>query len=180
MNLYKSGDITVRELEESDEHLLVAWLSNPILLEFYEGRDRPHDLAMVREHFYNDDDETRCIVEFDGHPIGYIQFYLLDQDSCIEYGYGATDEVVYSTDQFIGEVNMWNQGIGKHLIKSIVAYLFEERKADRVVMDPQVQNTRAIECYERCGLKKVKLLKEHEKHEGELRDCWLMELQAVR
>jgi aminoglycoside 6'-N-acetyltransferase len=42
-------------------------------------------------------------------------------------------------------------------------------------MDPRVSNERAIHCYEKCGFQKVKVLKEHELHEGVLEDCWMME-----
>jgi aminoglycoside 6'-N-acetyltransferase len=175
MLIYKTTEITVRKLEQADEDLLVAWLSNSVLLEYYEGRDRPHDLDMVREDFYKNDEETRCIVEYEGKPIGYIQFYPLDEDSRVAYGYVKRDEKIFGTDQFIGEIEYWNKGIGKKLVKSMVEYLINNKKADKVVMDPQTWNERAIACYEKCGFKKVKLLKENEKHEGQLRDCWLIE-----
>lgn len=175
MLIYKTSEITVRELEKTDENLLVTWLSNPLLLEYYEGRDRPHDLRMVREHFYPIDYETRCIVEFKEKRIGYIQFYPLDEASREEYGYEKPEEKIYGTDQFIGEVDYWNKGIGKKLVKSMVEYLVNRKQVDRVVMDPQTWNERAIACYEKCGFKKVKLLEEYEKHEGHLRDCWLIE-----
>lgn len=45
--IYKNKFLAVRELEKADEDLLVDWLSNPTLLQFYEGRDRVHDLTMV-------------------------------------------------------------------------------------------------------------------------------------
>lgn len=37
---------------------------------------------------------------------------------------------------------------------------------------------RAIRCYEACGFRKVKRLPAHELHEGQWKDCWLMEYQA--
>lgn len=174
MLLYKNTEITVRELEKTDEELLVDWLTNPELLEYYEGRDRPHNIEMVREHFYKCDEETRCIVEYEGKRIGYIQFYPLDEESRLVYEY-ESHENIFGTDQFIGEIDYWNSGIGKKLVKSMVEYLINHMKADRVVMDPQTWNERAIACYEKCGFKKVKLLKENEMHEGQLRDCWLIE-----
>jgi aminoglycoside 6'-N-acetyltransferase len=172
--IYKTKEITVRELNKTDEEFLVTWLSNPKVLEYYEGRDRPHDIAMVRESFYMSDEETRCIVEYKGKRIGYIQFYPLDEESRLAYEY-QKHENIYGTDQFIGEIEYWNRGIGKKLVKSMVEYLVSNRKADKIVMDPQTWNDRAIACYEKCGFKKVKLLKENEEHEGQLRDCWLLE-----
>ncbi|WP_336761241.1 GNAT family N-acetyltransferase [Paenibacillus sp. USHLN196] len=176
MNVYESNEIVVRLLEIEDEHHLVKWLSDPEVLQYYEGRDRPHDLDMVREHFYNqDDDATRCIVEYGGNPIGYIQFYELEDQERSEYGYGDTDEIIYGTDQFIGEIDYWNKGIGTQLMQSMLAYLINQQQASKVVMDPQAWNHRAISCYEKCGFQKIKLLEKHEQHEGQMRDCWLME-----
>ncbi|GGH26923.1 GNAT family N-acetyltransferase [Paenibacillus segetis] len=180
MLIYQTEEITVRELEHSDENLLVSWLSNPILLEYYEGRDRPHNLDRVREHFYKKDDTTRCIFEYAGKPVGYIQFYFLDKESKEEYGYQNMDETIYGTDQFIGATDYWNQGVGKKLVTSMIGYLVGHKQADKIVMDPQTWNFRAISCYEKCGFQKIKLLQEHESHEGQLRDCWLMEYKVIK
>jgi len=176
MNVFRKNDITVRQLNRDDERHLVRWLSDPAVLQYYEGRDRPHDAQMVREHFYDEQDETiRCMVEYRERPIGYIQYYVLEEDERHEYGYDDVDEIIYGTDQFIGEPDYWNKGIGSLLVQSMVAFLVEQKKAQRVVMDPQAWNARAIHCYEKCGFLKVKLLKAREWHEGEMRDCWLME-----
>jgi len=57
----------------------------------------------------------------------------------------------------------------------MVEYLIEQKQADIVVMDPQTWNERAIRSYEKCGFKKVKIMPKHEFHEGEYRDCLLIE-----
>ncbi len=44
MIIFERGDVGLRTLEPSDAGLLVKWLSDPVVLEFYEGRNRPHDL----------------------------------------------------------------------------------------------------------------------------------------
>jgi aminoglycoside 6'-N-acetyltransferase len=81
---------------------------------------------------------------------------------------------VYGIDLFIGETNYWNQGIGTKIFSTLVNYLLAELQADKIVIDPNVKNTRAIRCYEKCGFEKVKILPKHELHEGEYRDSWLM------
>ena len=95
--LFQNGDLKVRKLEEKDQVLLVKWLSHPLVLEFYEGRDKPFDLGMVEKSFYPpEDDEVRCVVEFGGKEIGYIQFYPLDDETKMVYGYDA--DGVFGTD----------------------------------------------------------------------------------
>ncbi|WP_416149824.1 GNAT family N-acetyltransferase [Salipaludibacillus sp. HK11] len=172
--LFQNKNLRVRKLEIKDNYLLANWLSDPTLLQFYEGRDNRFDLNKVNKVFYDiDDNEVKCIVEFDGNEIGYIQFYKLDDETKKEYGY--LDKNIYGTDQFIGEVEYWNKGIGTLLVTSMVKFLIEHKKADRVVMDPQTRNTRAIKCYEKSGFKKVRILPKHELHEGIYQDCWLIE-----
>ncbi|WP_163102356.1 GNAT family N-acetyltransferase [Peribacillus alkalitolerans] len=175
MELFQKEKIRVRTLENHDNVLIAKWLTDPNVLQFYEGRDRPQTQELVNEKFYNrEEDEVGCIVEFDGEPIGYIQFYPLDQDARKLYGYDKS-EVIFGTDQFIGEVEYWNQGIGKLLVQSMVQYLLDQHGAEKIVMDPQAWNERAIRCYEKSGFKKIKFLPKHEYHEGEYRDCWLIE-----
>ncbi|MBT2663456.1 GNAT family N-acetyltransferase [Bacillus sp. ISL-45] len=176
--LFQNGSLIVRMLKEQDKHLLANWLSTPEVLEYYEGRDNPFDLDKVVKVFYaSEDDEVKCIVEYEGIAIGFIQYYELDEDTKKKYGYETGR--IFGTDQFIGEIDYWNKGIGTLLVSSMIEFLLNQMKADKIVMDPQVWNVRAIKCYEKCGFKKVKLLPDHEFHEGELRDCWLIEKNQI-
>lgn len=172
----RSGKLTVRSLEAVDKDILVKWLSDNEVLRYYEGRDKHYNKERVEEKFYRDKvNITRCIIEYDEIPIGYIQYYIIDENEREEYGYMKFQGSIFGTDQFIGEVNYWNRGIGKHLMKLMIEFLLTEKSAEKIVLDPQVWNERAINCYEKSGFKKVKFLPKHELHEGELKDCWLME-----
>ncbi|GIN63772.1 hypothetical protein J27TS8_37650 [Robertmurraya siralis] len=42
--LFQNGKLLVRKLELKDNYLLAKWLSDPLVLEYYEGRDNPFDL----------------------------------------------------------------------------------------------------------------------------------------
>lgn len=174
--LFQNRKLGVRILKKEDAAQLSSWLSDPAVLEFYEGRDNPFDLERVEREFYDPDEEgVLCIVEFDGVPAGYIQFYEVSDEERKRFGYADRSEVIYGMDQFIGEPELWNKGVGTLLVQGMVNYLTDVKKADRVIMDPQSWNARALRCYEKCGFKKVMLLEKNELHEGEYRDCWLME-----
>ena len=174
--LFKTGDLVVRTLEFEDRYLLAKWLSDPTVLEYYEGRDNAFDLGKVNKTFYPEGDRKgKCIAEYEGSAIGYCQYYPIDEGERKLYGYTDETEIIYGIDQFIGETAYWNKGIGTKLVTSMVEFLTKHKQADRVVMDPQTWNERAIRCYEKCGFNKVKLLPENELHEGEYRDCWLIE-----
>ncbi len=168
--LFQNGKLKVRQLAEKDQSLLAKWLSDPAVLEFYEGRDNPFDVEKIKNQYYTSGDQiSRCIVEWNEQEIGYIQYYELEEMKL------EVMERTYGTDQFIGEVEYWNQGIGTLLVSSMVKYLIETKKAKSIVMDPQTRNTRAIKCYQKCGFKKVRILPDHELHEGTYQDCWLIE-----
>jgi aminoglycoside 6'-N-acetyltransferase len=176
MMLFQEETIKVRVLTEEDALLLTKWLSDKRVLEFYEGRDRPHDLELVRKHFFEDRDNiSQCIIQYNEKDIGYIQFYPITDEEREKYGYIEENEEIYGMDQFIGEVDCWNKGIGSELVKATVHYILRERNANKIVMDPQAWNTRALRCYEKCGFIKKKYLEKHELHEGQYRDCWLIE-----
>ncbi len=84
--------------------MLVKWLNDPEVLQWYEGRDRPHDLHKVYKHFYESDDGVfKNLVIWNQKPIGYVQYYPLSEEEKRIYGY-KFDESLYGMDQFIGEL----------------------------------------------------------------------------
>ena len=92
-----------------------------------------------------------------------------------EYDYPDQGKVVYAMDQFIGEPDYWNRGIGSVFMQMMVAYLKTSKGAACVLLDPHQNNYRAIRAYEKAGFRIIKSLPEHELHEGKMEDCWLME-----
>jgi aminoglycoside 6'-N-acetyltransferase len=174
------GDLGIRPLTYKDVPILHQWLNDPRVLAYYEGRDKPHDMDMVRERFLSKTDLSDvlgCLVTWKGSPLGYVQVYPILGKELALYGY-PHDHRIFGMDQFLGEPDLWNQGIGTLLVGAVVDWLIQECKAERVVMDPRVENVRAIHVYEKCGFRKVKLLPQRELHEGTYRDCWLMEIQV--
>jgi len=179
------GALTIRPLIDCPEDIasLARWLSDEQVLSCYEGRDNPHDEEKVRKVFFEElpDHEVPCLVEWEGRPIGYLQFYRLGPEALEQFGY-APDSGVYGMDQFIGEPSLWNRGIGSRMLRLMLAYLFEMEGARRVVVDPIVANGRAIRAYEKTGFQKVRFMPAYAWHEGQERDAWLMEVtpQSVR
>lgn len=151
--LFQKDGLLIRYVMEDDASIISKWLTDPAVLQYYEGRDNPQSVEKVLDHFIHspNSNEKRCLIEFDTVPIGYIQMYPVDSEWKASYGYKESQNV-WGMDQFIGEMG-----------------------AEAIAMDPKVNNERAIKCYEKSGFKKVKILKEHELHEGKLEDCWMME-----
>lgn len=177
--LFEQDPLRVRLLHASDLPLLERWLSDPQVLTFYGGRDQIYDEVRIRQKFFADrGDLVGCIVEYNAEPIGYLQFYPVDEQGKAIYGY-TSHERVYGTDQFIGEPAYWNHGLGTCLMQATTNYLFQHVQADNVVLDPHTDNARAIRAYEKSGFTRIKILSRHEMHEGMRKDCWLMALDRA-
>ena len=78
--IYQKGNLSIRYVTENDVQILSNWLSNPEVLSFYEGRDKPQSPQQVRERYISSSGEKRCIVEYKNKSIGYIQMYPLDPE----------------------------------------------------------------------------------------------------
>ena len=122
------GDIVIRPLTAHDYPLLLQWLTDPRVLAFYGGRDLHYTPQTLKEHYEEpfDGEGFRVILEYRDTPIGYGQIYAICGDMFDEYHYPMTDRTVYAMDQFIGEVDHWNHGIGTRYCKMICTFLKEE------------------------------------------------------
>lgn len=168
--MIEENDILIRKIKADDAVQLSRWLSDPTVLTFYEGRGNPFTIEKVKKKFFSADESIiRCIVEYNGKAIGYVQMYEVERDLSIKR---------FGMDQFIGESSYWNKGIGTLFISKITTHMTDQFGARVIQVDPQVTNLRAIRCYEKCGFQKVRVLPKHEFHEGAYRGCWLMEYRS--
>ena len=163
---------------EHDWRLMAHWLSDPRVLEWYEGRDKPYDYAKAADEWSAEKiakEDLDCrVVECEGIPIGYLQFYPVADAASYEL---ESAQDTSGIDSFIGEPDYWERGLGTAMVRAVVEHLLAAG-ARKVVIDPRVENPRAIRAYEKAGFRKVKVLKAHEDHEGAMRDNWLMEIVA--
>ncbi len=176
---FVSGRLSFRPVVDADVALLVRWLNDPRVGEWREGVTVPYDGDYVRRELCSDESVTRAIVEFDGEPIGWQQWYSFDgpdeQEVRVEYdlevGSGA-----YGIDQFIGESHLHGQGFGSAQVRAVSDWLLgpDGPRAPLVLTDPIVENERAVRAYEKAGFVKVRVLPEHETLDGVPRDSWLM------
>ncbi|KIL53556.1 N-acetyltransferase GCN5 [Jeotgalibacillus alimentarius] len=111
--MIEKGDLHIRLMTASDFDHMVKWLNNPQVLEFYE--EPPSDMARVRRKYgpriEGSHYVTSCIAIYQNQPIGYIQYYPIQQDDFVTYGLDQNQNV-YGIDQFIGEPTLWGEGIG--------------------------------------------------------------------
>jgi aminoglycoside 6'-N-acetyltransferase len=183
---FTSGDLTFRPIGDDDVAMLVGWLRDPEVGRWWEGTTVAYDDAYVRAEMLHREDEhhvTQAIVELDGEPIGFQQWYALagEPDTMAEYGLQA-DDGVFGIDQLIGVSALHGRGIGTRQVSAVTKWLLgpDGPRAQRVITDPVVENARAVRCYEKAGFQIVQHLPGHEKIDGEPRGSWLMEWRPTR
>lgn len=142
------GAYQFREMTQADLPLIRGWLAHPHVIEWWGDTDQ--QFALVEEDFANPLMQ-QFIVEFDHTPFAYVQNYDLD-----EWPDAAFRELPPGTraiDQFIGEPDMANRGHGSAFIRALADRLLADG-APCVITDPDVDNARAIRCYEKAGFER--------------------------
>lgn len=184
MTIARSGRLAIDAYEGSDrdDGLLAGWLSDRRVLEWFEGRDRPHDRQMIRANYGPEAlaaaQVQAAIFSDNGWPLGYLRWYPMST-VVDEYDWRDDPTDVWAADIFIGDPNRWGRGLGSAALALLVEHLMVAERARRVVVDPWVGNARAIRAYEKIGFRTVGIHRGHELFEGERRDCWLMAVDAL-
>lgn len=169
------NSVSIRKMQHSDYEIMSQWLSTKEVLEFYGDVSAPFTLQQVINKY-----EPRVngeipvapyIVELDDEPIGFMQRYLITDEQKEAFGYPA-NFIIIGIDQFIGYPEFFNNGIGTKMIKLFVEDIAQVKEVNRIILDPDVSNLRAIKAHEKCGFQKVKKI-----NDGA---CWMMEYTIDR
>jgi aminoglycoside 6'-N-acetyltransferase len=130
-----------RPLRETDFPLLLTWLSREHVKLWWDDGD--DTLEKVALHYgAKEPDVARFILvestEEEEQPIGYFQYYIVSKETI-------------GIDQFIGETDRLNQGVGTTAIKLFIEMIIAKHKPQHIILDPHPENKRAIRCYEKAG-----------------------------
>lgn len=130
-----------RPLTPDDFPLLLEWLSKEHVKQWWDdGEDTIEQVALN----YGEEEnglERFILVEAQEsgeRPIGYFKHYLVPDGSI-------------GIDQFIGEEDYLNRGVGTKAIRLFVGMIVRAHKPSSIILDPSPENHRAIRCYEKVG-----------------------------
>lgn len=163
----------LRVVTEADLPLLTRWHADPEVYRWWEGR--PLSAAEVRaEYLDNDEPITCCLVRWEGRPFGYLQFFRYVLPAWRAAVGLAEGEDAWGIDLFLADPADRGRGLGTRLLTGILRRLAEERGATLVLIDPLLDNPRAIACYHRAGFRPQRVLPAHEEQGGVRKDALLM------
>jgi RimJ/RimL family protein N-acetyltransferase len=134
--------VSLREFNDDDISLFACWLEqdyikkwyDPIEDWLYEARNYQGEFSWI--HAF--------IVELDGTPIGFCQYYDCYDAKELEDWYEVnTPGETYSIDYLIGEQEYLGKGYGKAIVKNLVS-LAATLGAKKVIVDPDKDNKQSV------------------------------------
>jgi RimJ/RimL family protein N-acetyltransferase len=181
------ADLTIRRLRDdpADFEAMARWRAEPHVHEWWDPDEPPPSAEEIanryRERTDPDHETTGCIIELDGRPVGYLQFYRwLDfEDEMAEMDVGAGPDS-YGIDIQIGVPDLIDKGIGSRAVRAICTYLASERGATDVRLTTEVTNLRAQRAYQKAGFVKLREILELDTRDGERVWAWLMVWEPPR
>lgn len=175
--LQAKGKLSFRAIEEADFAVLLRWLTDMRVLEYYGGRDTVYTMETLKAHYTEPFPAGgfRLMIVFEGKAIGYGQVYRLSEEMLEEYCDREETETAFACDQFIGEPALWSRGLGTAYMQLLCNWVKTELGGAVLLVDPHQNNPRAVRAYEKAGFRIKKELPAHELFEGRREDCFLME-----
>jgi aminoglycoside 6'-N-acetyltransferase len=131
---------------------LVRWDGDPDVAAAIGGRGTDWydwSVELVRDVPWRD----LLIVEEDGRPIGFLQ--LIDAAEEESHYWGDIGPGTWALDIWIGSPDDRGRGLGAEAMKLALGRVLDQHGAEMVVIDPAVDNGRAIAFYEDLGFERV-------------------------
>lgn len=140
--------IILREFCDEDVPLFKKWLYLTHVAEWYhdpldwidEVEKRNSDYIWLH-HF---------IVDVDGKPIGFCQYYEYCNSGEDWHG-NAQIEGTYSIDYMIGDTSYLKKGHGKAIIKQLIEMIKSCENAKRIIVQPDPENKPSCNTLLSCG-----------------------------
>ncbi|HEV7605398.1 MAG TPA: GNAT family protein [Candidatus Limnocylindrales bacterium] len=157
--------VVLRPTTPEDAPALAAILAEPEVARWW-GQ---FDLERVRtDLIVGDPAEENLVIEHDGEIVGYIQAVEENEPDFRSAG----------IDLFL-RTDAQGRGLGPDAIRTLAAYLIDERGHHRLTIDPAADNSRAITAYSKLGFEPVGRMRRYQRmSDGRWVDALLMDLLA--
>lgn len=138
--------------------ILHQWLQLSHVKEFWDDGDRK--LEQVINHYIKTDETNRYLFYINNVAVGYIQMYYIN--SIHQYAKLANlASECYGIDFFIGNTDYLGKGLSSQVITEFITRYGNNKP---VIVDPLINNHKAIHIYEKIGFKTVNKFIENDKH----------------
>lgn len=145
----EKADLVIRSAVTEDAHILTSWWNNG---EIMAHAGFPKGLGQTVERTLQQIGKNQwglsqlCLIEIDALPVGEMNYRILEHSA--EIGIKICDAAYQ------------NKGYGSRLLCMLIDFLFldealnQAASIDRILLDTDLQNTRAQHVYEKIGFRK--------------------------
>ena len=149
--------IDFKPVTKGDLPLIELWFAEPHLREWWGEPDE--EIALIRDMVEDRDTTRPFLIQLDGAPIGYIQYWFLGELQTEEWledhpWLSAFPEHAVGIDVSIGEAGLTGRGIGPAAIRAFARRLHTWGHSV-IITDPDPDNHRAVRAYEKAGFRPV-------------------------
>src|SRR4029079_3267162 len=141
--------VELRPMVEADRTSLLAVLSDPSVVEWWDTRGAEHS---ADELLAGEPDWFVWAIEVDGALAGSIQ---ASEENDPDYRHAGID--IFMSAPFQG------RGLGTDAVRPAARSPLEERGQHRLPIDPAAANARAIRTYEKVGFRPVGVMRRYER-----------------
>jgi aminoglycoside 6'-N-acetyltransferase len=141
----------LREMHEADLHLVDGWLRRPHVARWYlDGSTHEQELEDCRKSIAGEQPTHLYVVENEGRPIGWCQWYRCDDypDHAVAVGAAVGDVGI---DYAIGEPTDVGIGRGTELVEALVSLVRAVDPSAGVIVDPDAANLASRRVLEKNG-----------------------------
>lgn len=156
--------LRLRPITEADAAALRAILATPEVAAWWGSAERGFPMS-------DEPDQVRMAVCLGQEVAGMIQF-----------GEEADPDYRHATIDLFVDPRLRGRGLGAEAIETLVRHLVDDRGHHRITIDPAVDNTAAVRCYEKAGFDRVGVMRSawRDPVSRQWRDVLLMELVVPR
>ena len=148
--------ISFRPLQRSDFPLLQEWLAAPHVAVWWNERPDPASVEAKYGPRVDGSEPTHVfVIERQGRPVGWIQWYLWADYPEHARQLGAIPSSA-GMDLAIGEAAMTGFGLGPVAIREAARLIFSDDAVSAVVTDPEENNLRSLRAFEKAGFRAVR------------------------
>ena len=160
-----ANNIAFKKLKEQDLDLIYKWFKEPVINKYY-ARGKYWSKSEIKNKYLprilGEENTPSFIISSSGvnepKSIGYIQYYVCNNSDFPEgiKSYNnplfkkAEADKIAGIDLFIADSEHRSKGLGQQIILDFINK-FLVNKFEYILVDPEINNTRAIKCYKKCG-----------------------------
>lgn len=183
--LAEEAGMVIRRMrpDGADHQRIARWRNQPHVKMHWDHDLPPSTAESIAQEYAADTGReavcVACIIEKDGRPIGFCQFYPWSAfaDELTALGIDPAPGL-FGLDIFIGEPGEVNQGAGTRAVRLLIDHLRSRRGALSIGLATAVDNRRAIRAYEKAGLVRQRVVQDTETSNGQRIRSWWMATPA--